>query len=154
MKQRPPLQDSFEDIEGIFRHAAKQAVKSAGDTVKAAASDAKQQLTGEYPQQVEQGQQSPPGSVTGGQLSDQEKNTKDKQQALLVQTRKNIQNINVQLVKIRQEREKKEQENRRAGEQEKRQEKLREEKKKEEPVWKQMLKGKKGTHEASQRVAG
>jgi hypothetical protein len=155
----PQQQDSFENIEGIVKKAVKQTAKAVGGAVKAIAGDAVTQITGNYPEeeQAEQGQsqtqqsQKPDPTLTPGQ----QQTIAQQNQMNLDQTRQNIQKLNADLQRIRQERKQKEQESIKAKEQEKKQKVVSEEKKKEEvPVWKQMLGGKKGTRESSLRSAG
>jgi hypothetical protein len=152
MSKKQPLQDSFETIEETIRQTARQAVKSAGDTVTAAATDAKQQLTGDYP--------ASPDAALGGSGQQQKALTHQQQQIItsqnrqiLDQTRQNIERINSDIMKVRQEKENLQRQTTREN-QKKKQKQTVEEKKKEEPVWKKMLQGKRGTHEISQRAAG
>mgnify|MGYP001572658622 CR=1 FL=1 len=152
MAVNPWGQQSDENIEGIMAKAGKQVKKAVSDTVKAVATDVKQQVTGDLGSGTEQNQTQ--GKPLDPAQSSSAKATEDKHQALLEQTRQNLQKINDDIQRIRQERIKKEQEVNKKEEQKKEQKKQVEKKKQEEPAWKRMLKGKMGSREAHQRAGG
>jgi hypothetical protein len=143
-----PFEGSFENLSTKAQGAAKKIVKAAGDAAGAMATDVKQQLTGDYDKPlVEQ-----MGLQT--QTSQQQQQIQQNQQALLAQTKQNLDRINAEIKQAREMRIKKEQEKKKTEQQEKQQKQVEERKKQEDPVWKKMLKGKMGSRESGKQASG
>ncbi len=157
MAVNPWGQQSDENIEGIMAKAAHQVKKTAANVVKTVASDAKQQLTGDWGPKTEQGQGQPQTSKQQAGpnqpqlVSMEEKKSKE---TLLVQTRQNLEKINKDIQMIRQKRAQEQQQKEKAETQKKEQKKQLAEKKKEDPFWKKLLQGKTGSKEGNVRASG
>jgi hypothetical protein len=133
-------QNSFENMT---TKAVKPVVKAIGDTVKAVAIDARQQVTGDY-------QNSPDNPTNNNQNKPaDDPNVKLKQ---MQQVRQNLEQINNQITAIRQ----KNSQLKESGDKKIKEEKkvAEEQKKQKEPVWKKFLTGKSGSHESSRRAGG
>jgi len=144
------LQDSFETIEGISKSAVKQVKKSASDTAVAVAGDVRSQMTGrDAAAGIEQGKSNQPLDP-GAQKSIADENKK-----VLDQTRQNLERINAQIKRAREDRLKAESQKEQKQEAEKREKQEEVHKKqKEETVLSRLLLSKQGSREANQRTGG
>jgi cell envelope opacity-associated protein A len=117
----------------------------------------KQQVTGDIGSGMEQGQQQAAAGNQVQQADQMQKMQEEerKKRELLAQTRQNLEKIEMEIKRARDERLKKDEERKRVEEKKKEQKKQVEEKKKDEdPVWKKMLAGKSGSHEVAKGVSG
>jgi TPP-dependent 2-oxoacid decarboxylase len=144
-------QDSFETIEGISGRAqkfVKQAAKAAGDTVVAMAGDAKQQITGDFGTDLEQAQ-----AQQKIMSQQQQQQVADQSQQALSQARQNLEKLNAEIDKIRQEKvQKKQQEEKKEDNKKEQKKEMKKQEDEREPVWKKMLK--KGSHESQSKGGG
>jgi hypothetical protein len=159
LSQADPWETSFETMTSQAQKTTAQVKKSAGDTVKAVLQDVKQQVSGDYGAAMEQGQQAGAAGQSpkispqeqAAKLQDEEK----KKRELIAQTRQNLERINMEIKRARDERLKKEEERKKAEQKKAEEKKVVEQKKKEEdPAWKKMLQGKMGSREMAKGVSG
>jgi len=154
MAIKNPWGDQTDSFENLTQKIAKPVVKAIGDTVKAVVTDAKQQVTGDYPISPENltGGQPPSAKASVGAGHVQE--AAQQKQQLLLQTRQNLEQINKQIQEIRKKRIQQAQQATQAQQAKKVEKKQEEKKKQEDPFWKRMLKGKTGSKEGNVRAGG
>ena len=144
-------QDSFETIEGVSGGVSKyvkQAVKAVGDTAAAMAGDARQQLTGDFGSDMEKAQ-----AQQKMLSSQQQQQVNDQSQQALMQARRNLDNLDAEIKKVRQEKDqKKQQEEKKETNKKEQKKEMKKQEEEREPVWKKMLR--KGSHESQSKGAG
>lgn len=153
-----PWETSFETMTTKAQQAGTQVKKSAAGMAKAAAGDVKAALTGDFQngsletmagQAGQNSQTQTAGNPNIPAMAELEKQKRE----LLAQTRQNLERINMEIKRARDERLKKEEERKKTEEKKKEQKKAVEQKKKEEdPAWKKMLR--KGSHEIAKGISG
>ena len=146
--QKNPFEGSFESLTTKTAGAAKKIVKSVGDAAGVAATDVKQQVTGDYGkglvEQMGLAQATP----------QQQQQIQQDQQKLLADTKQNLERINAEIKRARDLRLKNEEERKKIDQQKKQQKRAEEKKKQEDPMWKKMLKGRQGSGENKVNAGG
>jgi hypothetical protein len=153
MAVRDPWGDQQGSFENMTQKVAKPVIKAVSDAVKAVATDAKQQVTGDYgstsPESLTSGQPPSAKAPVGAQQEEAKK-----KQELIMQTRQNLDQINKQILEIRHKREKQAEQAKQTEKKEKEQKKTEKKQKENEPFWKKLLQGKTGSKEGNVRAGG
>lgn len=147
-----PFETTFENLTGQAAKAGQQVKKTVDTTAVAVGQDMKEQVFGEPDSKVNEAGD----EATAKKQAEDRQKAEEKKQVNISQTRRNLESLNMEILKIRKEKIKKDKERLKgpAGEQRPKRAEEAQKKQEKESLLTKMLKGRQGSREVGKGVSG